>query len=361
MKKLKGVMIYLIIFIVATILLLFSAIYFDFFNTQFKNVEDAVFYESKEIKKVDLSSESKKTFKILTWNIKFGGGRVDFFFECYGKRAIMNLEEVKTHIKNISAKIKEIDPDIVFLQEVDRFSKRSAFVDQIQEILNQTNLNYGYYASQWKSDFIPSHGLGKIDSGNLILSKYPIKNGKRYSLPLIKNQDFLTRYFYLKRNILDVDLDIGNKTIKLVNTHTSAFATDNTKQKQILLLKKHLDDINSSGNIFIVAGDLNTIPPFSKQVDNFEDSFCMKHNSYKKDIDIELMDPFYKDFNGDIDLDIYKNSDQKPYFTHTANKDGFWNRKLDYIFTNQKIKNSQTIQDTMKLSDHAPIIVEIDL
>ncbi len=361
MKILKRIMLYFFLLIIVVILFLSSLLYFDFFGTQFKDIEEAILYQSKNIKSPENQIDTLKELKVLSWNIKFGGGRVDFFFECYGDRAIMNFDEVSTNIENISKKINDINPDIVFLQEVDRFSKRSAFIDQIQTILDKTDLNYGYYASQWRSSYIPSHGLGKIDSGNLILSRYPLKNGKRYSLPLIKNHSFLTKYFYLKRNILEVELDFNSKKIYLINTHTSAFATDDTKQKQILILKKHLDKINERGEIFIAGGDLNTIPPYSKQIENFEDSFCMKTNSYKKDIDLNLLNPFYKDFKGDINLEEYQNSNQKTYFTHTANKNGFWNRKLDYIFTNGDILDSKTFQDTIELSDHAPILIKFNI
>ena len=26
------------------------------------------------------------TLKVMTWNVKFGGGRIDFFFDCHGDR-----------------------------------------------------------------------------------------------------------------------------------------------------------------------------------------------------------------------------------------------------------------------------------
>ena len=42
---------------------------------QFADVEDAVMYRAGNIKNVD----GKKTIKVMTWNIRFGVARLDFF------------------------------------------------------------------------------------------------------------------------------------------------------------------------------------------------------------------------------------------------------------------------------------------
>jgi endonuclease/exonuclease/phosphatase family metal-dependent hydrolase len=59
-------------------------------------------------------------------------------------------------------------------------------------------------------------------------------------------------------------------------------------------------------------------------------------------------------------------ADNSLYYSFTSDKNGFWNRKLDYIFSNGNfVANSGMVhQDettggmkTMPLSDHAPITV----
>ncbi len=69
----------------------------------------------------------------------------------------------------------------------------------------------------------------------------------------------------------------------------------------------------------------------------------------------------YDDFRPAIPLDDYR-SNNAPYFTHTTSADGFWNRKLDYLFTNGHFSNGLVHQgpdsgglETMPLSDHAPV------
>ena len=74
-----------------------------------------------------------------------------------------------------------MDADIVLLQ-VDIESKRSGFMDQVQFLLDNTNLNYGAYASVMEVDFVFSDGLGRINTGNAILSKFKLTEARELSL-----------------------------------------------------------------------------------------------------------------------------------------------------------------------------------
>ncbi len=263
-------------------------------------------------------SEIPDTLKIMTWNIKFGGGRIDFFFDCYGDRVIMEEKEVFENLQNLSQKINQYKPDILFLQEVDVDSKRSAFVNQMQWLLDNTDLNYGVYASQWKAIYIPSDGIGRINSGNAILSKWKMENSKRIALPLFEDQNFIVRYFYLKRNILTTELNIGNEKLQLINTHLSAYSKDGTKKKQIDIVDNLLEDYNNKNEVFIIGGDFNSLPPNSKKINNFPDAVCEDEDFSADDYSEETqwMIPFYR-FSPAINLEIY-NLDNAPYFSHTT-------------------------------------------
>ncbi|PKQ66229.1 endonuclease [Labilibaculum manganireducens] len=300
------------------------------------------------------------TLKVMTWNIKFGGGRIDFFFDCHGNRVIMEKSEVLDNMSMLSEKIREVNPDILFIQEADVNAKRSAFVDQVQYLLDNTDFNYAAYASQWKAKYIPSDGIGKMDSGNAILSKWKFTDAKRTPLPLIQSQNFIVRYFYLKRNILEINLEHKGEAIKLLTTHLSAYAKDDTKKIQLEILKNYVDSLNQKGQKFILGGDFNSLPPFSKQTSNFEDSACtdgdFEADNYSSET--EWMMPFYESYTAAIPLEEFKQNNSK-HFTHTTDKNGYWNRKVDYLFTNGHfVQNSgNTLQQWMQASDHAPIVV----
>lgn len=316
-------------------------------------------YESSEKQEFEFPD----TLKVMTWNIKFGGGRIDFFFDCHGDRVIMEKSEVLDHMEALAEKIRKVKPDILFIQEADVNAKRSAFVDQVQYLLDNTDLNYAAYASQWKAKHIPSNGIGKMDSGNAILSKWKFTDAKRIPLTLIESQNFIVRYFYLKRNILEVKLEHSGKSIQLLTTHASAYAKDDTKKKQLEIIKAYADSISENGQIFILGGDFNSLPPHSQQTSKFDDSACtdgeFEADDYASEID--WMMPFYKNYQTAIPLDEFK-KDNKEHFTHTTDKNGYWNRKLDYLFTNGNFvpESGQTLQQWMQVSDHAPIVVDYE-
>ena len=338
----------------------------DPFHTKIEDQEIKVFTYEAVSKKGNLPTPS--SLNIVTWNIKFGGARVDFFFDCYGDEVLMNETEVLANMAGLSEKIRQMDPDIIFLQEVDVDSKRSGYVDQVQYILDHSDLNYGVYAAQWLADFVPNHGIGQMNSGNAILSKYPLTNSERIALPLICEQSGIKKYFYLRRNILTANVTINANKIEVLCTHTSAYSNDGTKTQQIRIIKSKLSSIDAKGNDFIIGGDFNNIPPQTIKYCEFDDAVCPDDSDFKFSPcsvlvnDLPVMEIF-DEYDAAITQEMYLKN-QSLYFSYTSNKDGFWNRKLDYIFTNGNFKSGDGMvhQDistggmiTMPLSDHAPI------
>ncbi|MFB6350373.1 MAG: endonuclease/exonuclease/phosphatase family protein [Bradymonadaceae bacterium] len=332
-------------------------------NATFEKVEKAERYEAAEKTAPPTEVES---LEVMTWNIKHAGGRIRFFYECPGDRVEMTEKEVEQNLEGIAAKISQVDPDIVLLQEVDIDSNRTAGVDQLQRLLDQTPLNYGVYASQWRSSYIPRHGLGRVDSGNAILSRWPIKEATRLALPLISSQNFVVRYFYLKRNILKARLAIpGFGSLFVLNTHFSAFDQDGTRRKQLEEFEAELKALDDQGQRFVAGGDLNLIPPGSKVTENFADIQCEKEDFEAADYSDKTgaLKDLYTAWEPAIPLETYR-ADNDPYLTYTGDEDVFWTRKLDYLFTNGEFADGSGLvhqnkerggMATIELSDHAPV------
>ncbi len=327
---------------------------------------DVTYYVADQIEPYSYSSDKPE---VMTWNIKFGGGRIDFFFDCHGDRVIMDSSEVQNHLEGIAMFINHYRPDVLFVQEIDVDSKRSAYIDQVQWLLDHTGLNYAVYSPQWKADYIPSEGLGKMNSGNAVFSRIPLFDAQRISLPLIKEQNFLVRYFYLKRCLLDVSAVVGRDTLHFLSTHLAAYSKDGTKKKQIDLVYEYADSLDNVRKKFILAGDFNALPPGTRKVRGFPDSACTDGEFQADDYSGEedWMSPFYEAFNAAVPLEKYHNN-SLPYFTHTTDKNGFWNRKLDYIFSNQSfiptsVKVIQNAEETgirpMSLSDHCALATQL--
>jgi endonuclease/exonuclease/phosphatase family metal-dependent hydrolase len=341
----------------------------DPFHTGFDDVERAQTYRARGQRPV---APQPERLLVMNYNVKFGGGRIDFFFDCHGDRVLMQRSEVIANLEALAVKIRQVDPDVLVVQEVDVASKRAAFVDQMQWLLDHTQLTYGVYASQWRADYVPSDGLGAVDSGNGILSKLPLANAERIALDLRGDQSAIERYFYLRRNILRAELELpAGGVVHLVVTHAEAYGQDGTKQRHIDRFAAELDALDDAGELVIGAGDLNTLPPGTEHQVDFADSVCEDEDFVADDYRAESswLDALYARYTPEIPLADYQ-ANNAAYFSHTTDRNGFWNRKLDYIFTNAAVVPGSGLvhQDeahggmaTMPLSDHAPVTVEIQL
>jgi endonuclease/exonuclease/phosphatase family metal-dependent hydrolase len=323
--------------------------------------EEALMFEAFEIN--DSLAYDGGSLRVLTWNIRLGLGRFPWMYESCGDSVIRAKASVEKSLMNISEKLNSIDPDIVLLQEVDLLSKRSGYINQIQFLLDNTNLNYGAYASMYKTQFTPSDGLGMVDGGNVILSKYKLENAERIPLALRTDQSSIEQYFYLRRNIIKAkipELARDGKEFYAVNIHATAFATDDTKQKHIDKYMELLDEISNNGDLFVTGGDLNSVPPGSEidfcEADKCEGQVC--DGDYKNNEaywgtyfghfegEPELMVPLYSSYSAAINLE---DANLPNHFTH-AKSTSFetdsvkYDRKIDYLFTNGSWSSSVTHQ-----------------
>lgn len=342
----------------AVLLLLLLAC--DPFRTELADARPIV-YEAAE----PTEAPARDQLRVMSWNIKFGGARLDFFFDCFGDRVLMTRDEVEANLEALAARIRAEDPDVVLLQEVDVNSKRSDFVDQLQWLLDRTELNHGVYASHWRADFIPSDGLGAMDNGSAILSRWPLLDAERRALPLRTDQDALTRYFYLRRNVLSARLAMpGADDLWVVNVHTDAYGEDGTKRQHIDGFTEVMNALDDAGATVIGGGDLNTLPPGTERQHDFEDSVCEDEEFVADDYrpEADWLDELYGRYAPFVPLADYQ-ADQAAYYTHTVDGRGFWNRQLDYLFSNATWQpgSGRVLQDTMPLSDHAPVVGTVDL
>ena len=135
--------------------------------TEFPDFEGAHYYNAAATHPVQ---DTFSVIRVMTWNIRFGAGRIPWFGDACGNRVILTEDEVYGSLQAIVDKINEVKPDVLLLQEVDINSKRSGYIDELRWILDNTYFNYAVYGSQWKAQFIPSDGLGRMDEANAILS-----------------------------------------------------------------------------------------------------------------------------------------------------------------------------------------------
>jgi endonuclease/exonuclease/phosphatase family metal-dependent hydrolase len=334
--------------------------------TEFAEIEEALLYTAVHPQ----NQPAADTLTTMTWNIRFAAGRqIPWFGDSCGDRVILTENEVYSTLQGIAEQINLLQPDILLIQEIDIESKRTAYIDEVQWLLDHTHLSYGTYASMWQAQYVPSDGLGRINTGSAILSRWPLHDAERIQLPLRGDQDALTRYFYLRRNILKARIELpGHAGLWVLNIHADAFSTDDTKHKHIIRFKEELDKLAATGAAFIAGGDFNMLPPGSDSTDFCDEDRCpdehfhgpgdtpfhKEGSCYTPEHD--WLNPMYDTYLCSVPLNDYLANPAR-YYTHTTDRHAAWDRKIDYLFSNKPwlTGSSRTHQEIVNLSDHIPV------
>ena len=290
------------------------------------------------------------TLRTAAWNIKYGAGRVPFWFDCWGDQVAMDRATVEANLQAIAELIDEMEIDVLMLEEIEVNSRRSSYVDMVQWLLDHTRLNEGAYFESWNARYVPSEGLGRMNLGNAILSRYPILQAERIRQVDRTDQDAVTSAFYIHRSVgrVELRLDATRKAVALV-VHTEAYDNDGTKQKQI---KQIFDLIKAETLPVVVGGDFNELPPTAVRLKEFPDerteAVCSA-DFVQPPYTPEVMKPFYEELEPHITLDRYGSTEaeQARYFSHSVlgpeetnvkGEAGDWNRTLDYLFVSKSTR-----------------------
>jgi endonuclease/exonuclease/phosphatase family metal-dependent hydrolase len=317
--------------------------------------------------------------KVMAWNVKYAGGRIDFWFDLWGDRVQMTRAEVDGNLTGLIALINEVQPDVLLTEEIEVNARRSAYVNMVREILARTSLAYAAYVPTWRSRYIASEGLGRMDLGNAIFSRFPIKRAERIPQSDRTDQDPATAAFYIHRAIGRAVLDLGGREVAALVVHTEAYDTDGTKSRQLREIEEVLREERLP---FVVGGDFNAIPPGSVRAVDFNDEHPDSRGTdfAQPPYDLDDMTPFYAEYVSAIARDRYGATleTQRRHFTHSVigpdrvgarGEPGFWNRTLDYLFVKAPSSwqegSTDTLQepgrlgigsDPLLLSDHCPVV-----
>ncbi|MGN0353927.1 MAG: endonuclease/exonuclease/phosphatase family protein [Muricoprocola sp.] len=166
---------------------------------------------------------------------------------------------VKQNIAGIAEILKREDADICLLQEVDRDSKRSFYVNQEEYYKEQMPEYYSSYAYNYKCDFIPYPWppTGKVRAGIMTMSKFPVSSSVRISLPCPFK--WPQRTCQLKRCLMmqRIPLEGTDKEFVVINLHLEAYDNGKGKTAQTRVLYNVLMEEYLKGNYCIAGGDFN--------------------------------------------------------------------------------------------------------
>lgn len=331
-------------------------------------------YHPKKIQNEEVSCgqdvpmlKSGQTLKVLSWNVQYMAGKGYVFFydllDGSGPDTRPAKDSVSLTIKEVARVIKQEDPDIILLQEIDEGAARTDKEDQLKRLLGLINKDYQCHCSAfyWKASFVPHPKvMGSVGMKLATISKYKIKEGIRHQLALIP-QNLLMQQFNIKRAVLETRLPVeGEKELVVFNTHLSAFAQGtNTMENQVAQVNKMLQEKTKQGHAWLIGGDFNLLPPGEA----YEQLSKHQKKYYKPQTEIAS---YFKDYQAVPNMSQTTGEQRSAWFTHFPNDPSVKqpDRTIDYLFFAKNItlgKTSVGQKDTWRISDHLPLMVEFHL
>lgn len=330
--------------------------------------------------------------RVVTWNVKYGWGRNDIFFDGWGDAVEISEEETLRVLDEQLALLAELDADIVMTQETDKDSRRTAYVDQVDYLLQNSPYNYAAYVPIWDAEYAAQSGLGPVEMGQVVFSRWPITKNTRIDQPVSTSDPGYVRYFSPRRAIQHVEIDLDGTPLTVLNVHPTAYSLDGTKQEHLAQI---FDVAQGVEGDLVIGGDFNVIPPGSVNPDRFDDvvdagTIGVTEVTYTED-EMASLNPFYDAYTPAIPLLDYQDppedldptydqsydrrttcndrpNDQRRFFSHSLASGVLWNQKLDYLFTSLTWTGGTVLQcpgdggiqsEPMLLSDHAPVVADL--
>jgi endonuclease/exonuclease/phosphatase family metal-dependent hydrolase len=292
-------------------------------------------------------------FTVLSWNLQYGASRRHRFFYDGGEAVHVPAEDVAWTVAAIQRVIREVDPDLALLQEVDRDSTRTGRIDQLPAYVEAARATCTAATPYHKSPFVPtpSHQLlGRVDMELANLARGPMLHASRLALPLLAEPRY-RRVFNLKRAVLVTEVPVQGweHPLAIANTHLSAFSFgDGTMQKQVALLREWIA-ARPEGQPWILAGDFNLLPP------GFDKARLQVERDLYADQDnpIDALLPSQKEALGD-QLDPAHRT-YLPFGTTEPD------RKIDYLFYGGplRVEEARVLSQHNDISDHLPITARL--
>jgi endonuclease/exonuclease/phosphatase family metal-dependent hydrolase len=304
--------------------------------------------------------------KVLSWNLQYMSGKnYEFWYDHLdgnGPDIRASKADISTTFNQVAELIIAQNPDVILLQELHDNAKRTDYEDQLQRLLSLLPKEYSNYSETfyWQADFVPlPQILGSVGMKLAVISKYKLGTALRHQLATIKT-DPVTDQFNFRRAIQEVSLPIaGGSQLTVMNTHFDAFAQgSDTMQQQVSYMEQLLAQKNAAGEAWMLAGDLNLLPP--GQYDVVDDT---ARNYYQP---VSELTRIYQQFNVIPSLEQANGSNAKDWFTHFPNRKEVAgpDRTIDFFVYSEGLNVSlaQVLQDnTWHISDHLPMIATITL
>jgi endonuclease/exonuclease/phosphatase family metal-dependent hydrolase len=228
--------------------------------------------------------------------------------------------------------IRALDPDIIGMQEIDRFWARSAYLDEPAEIAAALGMDHYCYAPNL--DHAPdSHSIVQHQYGTLIVSRFPILECENMLLRRVGNTE--------QRGLLMALVNVRGVPLQFYNTHLHTVQADRLLQTADIAA---VIDAAPDGPK-VMVGDFNARSTFTTTV-------------------TEML-PIYARF-----LDTWREAplsgEGNPNgFTSPARLVGNPTSRIDYVFVSPDVDSLGTFvpidAQTRFAADHYPVVATVAL
>lgn len=253
----------------------------------------------------------------MTYNIRIGKGGGEW-----------NNDPQKVDLKPVAELIAIQRPDIVGVQEVDRFRERTAQMDQPVKLAEQLRMTWAFqpaYTVAVGTRPDEQYGIG-------VLSRFPLQSGERFRLfkpDYSKSFPQYPDYYSEQRALLHTTVSVAGRTVHLFVTHLGL--TVDQRERQIAEI---LGITSRFPGPKILMGDFNAPPkePAMKLLSlAFHDTLTAAGTTAEQ---------------------------RKSYPAGDTPREA-----IDYIFVSHefRVSSSRVIRDATLASDHNPVIAEVEL
>ncbi|MDR1411317.1 MAG: endonuclease/exonuclease/phosphatase family protein [Spirochaetaceae bacterium] len=300
-----------------------------------------------------------ETLTVVTWNIGYASldAEQDFFMDG-GKRVRPETDSyVKANLAGIRDYIADAGADAVLIQEADRRSYRSYYVNQAEALAGSFG-GTAAFAPNFRCVFVPfpvPRFIGPVDSGLLTMSRFAAAGAERFALTVPFK--WPVRIANLKRCLLveRIPVEGAGADLVLVNLHLEAYDDGGGREAQTRELMELLYREYRQGNYVIAGGDFNQNFP-----DIDEELYALKDTAYFKPgvLSPSDLEPLWRfAFDPLVPTSRLLN---KPYSGDYGDSqlyaiDGF------LVSPNVEIIDVRTEDAQFRYSDHNPVILKAAL